>query len=71
MARSRIADATLPESLWSEALKMVIYLLNRVPSKTVTKPHISYELENLIVLAIFIVGVVQWKFGHIYYMRRS
>ena len=42
MVRSIIAHTTLSESLWSEALKMVVYLLNRVPSKTVTK--ILYEL---------------------------
>ena len=39
---SMIAHTTLPKSLWSEALKTVVYLLNRVPSKTVTK--IPYEL---------------------------
>jgi len=32
-----IAHSTLPESLWSETLKKTIYLLNRVPSKTVAK----------------------------------
>jgi len=32
-----IAHTTLPESLWSEALKTVVYLLNRKPSKIVTK----------------------------------
>jgi len=34
-----IAHTTLPESLWSEALKMVVYLLNRVPIKIVTIPY--------------------------------
>ena len=42
IVRSMMAHTTLPESLWSDTLKTVIYLLNRVPSKTVTK--ISYEL---------------------------
>jgi len=42
MVRSMIAHTTLPESLWSEALKMTIYLLNRVLSKIVTKT--PYEL---------------------------
>ena len=38
MVRSMITHTTLPESLWSEALKKtVVYLLNRIPSKTVTK----------------------------------
>jgi len=42
MVRSIIAHTTLPESLWSEALKTVVYLINRVPNKMVTK--IPYEL---------------------------
>jgi len=42
MVRSMIAHTTLSESLWSEALNTSIYLLNRVPSKTITKT--PYEL---------------------------
>ena len=42
MIRSMISHTTLPELLWSEALKTAIYLLSRVPSKTVTKT--PYEL---------------------------
>ena len=42
MIRSMIAHTTPTELLWSEALKTVVYLLNRVPSKTVVK--ITYEL---------------------------
>jgi len=37
MVRSMIAHTTLSESLWSETLKTAVYLLNRVPSKTVIK----------------------------------
>ena len=37
MVRSMIAHTTLPQPLWSEVLKTVVYLLNRVPSKIVTK----------------------------------
>jgi len=44
MVRSMIAHITLPESLWSEALKTVVYLFNRIPSKTVTKT--PYKLWN-------------------------
>jgi len=40
--KSMIAHTTLSELLWSEVLKITIYLFNRVPSKTVTK--IPYEL---------------------------
>ena len=42
MIRSMIAHTTLPESLWSKVLKTDVYLLNKVPSKTVTKT--TYKL---------------------------
>ncbi|KAK7341990.1 hypothetical protein VNO80_24931 [Phaseolus coccineus] len=42
MFRSMIAHSSLLESLWGEALKTAIYILNRVPSKAVVKT--SYEL---------------------------
>ncbi|KAL6348428.1 hypothetical protein AAG906_005736 [Vitis piasezkii] len=40
--RSMISHSTLLESLWGEAVKTVIYILNRVPSKAVAKT--PYEL---------------------------
>lgn len=42
MVRSMISYSTLPISLWMEALKTAIYILNRVPSKSV--PKTPYEL---------------------------
>jgi transposase InsO family protein len=42
MVRSMISYSTLPVSLWMEALKTAIYILNRVPSKSV--PKTPYEL---------------------------
>ena len=42
MVRSMISNSTLPKSLWSEALKTEVYILNRVPSKSVLKT--SFEL---------------------------
>ena len=42
MVRSMISYSSLPISLWMEALKTAIHILNRVPSKSV--PKISYEL---------------------------
>jgi hypothetical protein len=42
MVRSMISYSTLPVSLWMEALKTAIYILNRVPSKSVAKT--PYEL---------------------------
>ena len=37
MVRSMINNSSLPESLWGEAIKTSIYILNRVPSKAVAK----------------------------------
>ncbi|RVW24532.1 Retrovirus-related Pol polyprotein from transposon TNT 1-94 [Vitis vinifera] len=42
MVRSMINHYSLPESLWGEAIKTAIYILNRVPSKAIAKT--SYEL---------------------------
>ena len=42
MVRSMISYSTLQMSLWMEALKTVIHIINRVPSKSV--PKIPYEL---------------------------
>ena len=37
MVRSMISDSSLPKSLWIYALKIAMYLLNRLPSKAVSK----------------------------------
>ena len=42
MVRSMISYSTLPISLWMEALKTAIHILNRVPSRSVLKT--PYEL---------------------------
>ena len=42
MVRSMISYSTLPISLWMEALKASIHILNRAPSKSV--PKTPYEL---------------------------
>ena len=42
MVRSILSNSSLPISLWMEALKTVVYLLNRVPTKTVLMT--SFEL---------------------------
>ena len=39
MVRSMLSNLVLPVSLWMYALKIVIYLLNRVPNKGVRKTH--------------------------------
>ena len=42
MVRSMISHYNLPKSLWGEALKIVVYILNRVPTKAIVKT--PYEL---------------------------
>ncbi|KAH9667906.1 hypothetical protein KPL70_021226 [Citrus sinensis] len=42
MVRSMISNSNLPLSLWSEALKTAVYVLNRVPTKAV--PKTPFEL---------------------------
>ena len=42
MVRSMISNSSLPNSLWGEALKTAVYILNRFPSKAVNKT--PYEL---------------------------
>ena len=42
MVRSMLSYSTLPVSLWMETLKTAIHILNRVPSKSVSKT--PYEL---------------------------
>ena len=44
MVRSMISHSSLPESLWGEALKTAVYILNRVPSKAVNKTHMKFGL---------------------------
>ena len=39
MVRSVLSNLSLPISLWMHALKIAMYLLNRVPSKSVPKTH--------------------------------
>ncbi|RDX66205.1 hypothetical protein CR513_55046, partial [Mucuna pruriens] len=42
MVRSIISHSSLLESLWEEGLKIIVYILNRVPTKAINKT--CYEL---------------------------
>jgi transposase InsO family protein len=42
MVRSMLSNSNLPKSLWAEALKTAVYILNRVPTKAV--PKTPFEL---------------------------
>jgi len=66
-----IAHTTLPESLWKEVLKTTVYLLNKIPSKTVAKTSYGYGLGNLPTSGISIFGIVQQKLGYTCHMIRN
>ena len=42
MVKSMMSQTKFPDSLWGEALKIAMFILNRVPSKFV--PKTSFEL---------------------------
>ncbi|GJU76569.1 putative RNA-directed DNA polymerase [Tanacetum coccineum] len=42
MVRSMLANSNLPKFLWTEALKKVVHILNKVPSKSI--PKTPYEI---------------------------
>ena len=42
MVRSMLSNSKLPKFLWIEALKTIVYILNRVPTKAV--PKTPFEL---------------------------
>ena len=42
MVKSIVSNTNLPDSMWGEALKMAMYVLNRVPPKVV--PKTPFEL---------------------------
>ncbi|KAL0423426.1 UNVERIFIED_CONTAM: hypothetical protein Sradi_0877400 [Sesamum radiatum] len=47
MVRSMIASSKLPKFLWIEALKMTVYILNRVPTMAVSNmPFELFKVEN-------------------------
>lgn len=46
MVKSMINHTNLPNSLWGEALKTTIYILNRVPTKAIAKTLYDYGLKK-------------------------
>ena len=42
MMRSMLSDASLPKSFWGYALQTSVYLINRIPSKSI--PKTPFEL---------------------------
>ncbi|WJZ87796.1 hypothetical protein VitviT2T_007148 [Vitis vinifera] len=65
MVRSMLSSSKLPKFLWTEALKMTVYILNQVPTKAV--PKTPFELWKDFVLRRFYrfkeayVGPLWWR----------
>ena len=55
--RSMINHSSLSQSLWREAIKTVVYILNRVPSKTVTQtPYELWTVKKLSIMHLHVWG---------------
>ncbi|GKC27838.1 putative zinc finger, CCHC-type containing protein [Tanacetum coccineum] len=65
MVRSMLANSNLPEFLWTEALKTVVHILNRVPSKSVPKNHMKFGQEGSLAYDICGFGDVPPKLSYI------
>ncbi|KAL6339994.1 hypothetical protein AAG906_038829 [Vitis piasezkii] len=63
MVRIMINHSTLPESLWGEAVKTAVYILNKVPSKAVAKT--PYELWTSKKPRIISIPIITIGLGHI------
>jgi hypothetical protein len=46
MVRSMLSYSNLPVKLWMKALKTVMHILNRVPSKSVITPRVTETLNH-------------------------
>ncbi|KAL8121654.1 hypothetical protein AgCh_018403 [Apium graveolens] len=57
MVRSMISHSSLPESLWEDALKTGIYILNRVPTKAVAEtPYKLWTKKTLSIKHLHVWG---------------
>ncbi len=52
MVRNMISNSSLSIPLCIDALKTAVYLLNKIPSKVVSKIHYELELEENLVYDI-------------------
>ena len=71
MVRNMINHSSLLESLWEEALKIAVYILNKVLSKAVSKPLYELWTSKKPNIGTCIFGVVQLRLGHIGPMKRN
>jgi hypothetical protein len=71
MANSMLSHTTLPLSLWGEALKPAVYILNRVQLRQLTKLLMSCGLNANLVCNISEYEVVQLRLSLIGQMKRN
>jgi len=61
MVRSISCKSNLPIYLWLYALKIAMYLLNRVPGKAILKTHFNYGLIEHLGYGTCMFGVAKHK----------
>ena len=71
MVRSMISHSTLPESLWGEALKTAVYILNMVPTKVTAKTPYELWTSKKPNLSTCMFGDVQLRQSFIGLMKRN
>jgi len=71
MVRCMLGHSTLPKFLWGEALRIVAYILNHVPSKFVPKTPYKLMTGRRPTLKHFVHGVVKHKLDPIIQRLRN
>ena len=66
-----INHSTLLESLWGEAVKIAVYILNRVPSKAIAKTPYELWTSKKPSIRHCMSGVVQLRLGLTSQMKRN
>ena len=61
MVRSMRINTKLPQFLWTETLKTAVYILNRVPTKVVSKMLLSHSKVGNRVCDIYAFGDARLK----------
>jgi hypothetical protein len=71
MVRSMLSYSTLPISLWMEALKTVVNILNRVLSKSVPKTPYEMWTDRKLTFNIYMCGIVRPRLSYLTQVLRS
>ncbi|RVW84093.1 Retrovirus-related Pol polyprotein from transposon TNT 1-94 [Vitis vinifera] len=70
MVRSMLRSSKLPKFLWTEALKTVVYILNRVPTKAIPKTPFELLKEKKLdprTISGYLIGYAEKSKGYRFY----